>query len=76
MADAASLRASAVTLRRIRVAREDGATWRQVAPLIGCADGRSAKRVAHLLERELHPVAARMRAAQQMADQAQSQHTG
>ena len=62
------IRASAVTLRRIRVAREDGATWQQVAPLIGCADGKSAKRVAHLLERELRPLAAQMKAAQQIAE--------
>ena len=53
----AQVRAAAVTLRSVRVAQQDGGTWAQMAPLLGCADGKAAKARAHALERMLRPVA-------------------
>lgn len=53
----AQVRAAAVTLRTVRLAQQDGGTWAQVAPLLGCADGKTAKARARALERMLRPVA-------------------
>jgi hypothetical protein len=58
----AEIRAAARRLRKVRIALADGGTWAQVAPLLGCSDGKSAKRAAHALERALRPVAAQMAA--------------
>jgi hypothetical protein len=69
----ADTRQSALRLRRVTAARQEGATWTQVAPLLGCTDGKAAKRAAHLLERELKPVAARIAAARRLAEQIDSQ---
>jgi hypothetical protein len=67
------VRDAALILRRVRLARADGGTWAQVAPLLGCTDARSAKHAARALERELKPVAARMQAAKRIAEQAAPQ---
>ena len=56
------IRQAAMRLRKVRIARADGGTWAQVAPLLGCSDGKSAKAAAHALERALRPHAARMAA--------------
>ena len=67
MADPEEIRTAALTLRRVRLARQDGATWKQAAPLLGCSDARTAKARARALERLLEPAAARMRAAKSIA---------
>lgn len=54
------LRAAARTLRNVRLAQQDGGTWAQIAPLLGCADAKTAKARAHALERALRPVATAM----------------
>jgi hypothetical protein len=61
------LRQAARTLRNVRLAQADGGTWAQIAPLLGCADARTAKARAHALERRLRPVAAQMVAARRVA---------
>lgn len=61
------VRQSAMVLRRVRIARADGGTWAQVAPLLGVTGAAAAKREAHRLERELGPVASRMLAAKRIA---------
>jgi hypothetical protein len=53
----AEVRAAAARLRSVRLAQQDGATWAQLAPLVGCADGKAAKARVRALERSLRPVA-------------------
>jgi hypothetical protein len=55
--NAQDLRTAAVTLRKVRLAQQDGGTWAQVAPLLGCADGKTAKARTRALERALRPAA-------------------
>jgi hypothetical protein len=55
--NARDIRDAATRLRTVRIAQADGATWAQIAPLLGCADGKAAKARARALERSLRPVA-------------------
>jgi hypothetical protein len=55
--NARDIRTAASRLRSVRIAQADGATWAQLAPLLGCTDGKAAKARAHALERSLRPVA-------------------
>lgn len=50
-------RAAAASLRSVRLAQQDGATWAQLAPLLGCTSGKAAKARTRALERALRPVA-------------------
>lgn len=65
---APDLLAAAQTLRRVRIAQQDGGTWAQIAPLVGCSDGKTAKAAVHALERQLRPLASQMAAAKAMAE--------
>lgn len=55
--NAQDIKAAATRLRTVRIAQADGATWAQLAPLLGCDGGKAAKHAVRALERSLRPVA-------------------